>query len=252
MTKYCVLDGDKIGVMTGYIEIADKDYVCSPHWKAMGFNTTNDLFKLSKIITADEVKEIISKGVNGRDFMNAKSGENARAKRIRDEFDKAGVSDLFGTKKEVKALSSIINDDESVKYATSGLVDGNTVLMVCTNQRIIFIDKGLFYGIKSVEIPLSMVNAISYSKGVVLGKISITNGAQVTKVDSVDKQTAPIMVNAINTARKELAQSTIRQTITVSSSPSTVDQLRDLKSLVDDGIITQDDFNEKKKQLLGL
>lgn len=33
---------------------------------------------------------------------------------------------------------------------------------------------------------------------------------------------------------------------------SVANELRELKSLVDDGIITQDDFNEKKKQLLNL
>ena len=30
------------------------------------------------------------------------------------------------------------------------------------------------------------------------------------------------------------------------------DQLRDLKSLMDDGIITEEEFNAKKKELLGL
>lgn len=37
-----------------------------------------------------------------------------------------------------------------------------------------------------------------------------------------------------------------------SSAPSVADQLRSLKALVDDGILTQEEFDAKKKQLLGL
>lgn len=33
---------------------------------------------------------------------------------------------------------------------------------------------------------------------------------------------------------------------------SVADEIRDLKSLLDDGILTQDEFTEKKKQLLGI
>jgi len=37
-----------------------------------------------------------------------------------------------------------------------------------------------------------------------------------------------------------------------SQGKSMADQLRDLKSLMDDGIITEEEFNAKKKELLGL
>ncbi|MEL5725221.1 hypothetical protein E5289_18790 [Lactiplantibacillus pentosus] len=112
---------------------------------------------------------------------------------VKSQMEQAGVSDLFGTKKEVKALPDILNDDEHIIYATSGMVDSNTVLAVLTQKRVIFIDKGLIYGIKSTEVPLDMINGVSYSKGIILGKISITNGAATTVIDSVDKSTAPIM-----------------------------------------------------------
>lgn len=172
---------------------------------------------------------------------------------VESQMEQAGVSDLFGTKKEVKALPEILNDDEHIVYATSGMVDSNTVLAVLTQKRVIFIDKGLIYGIKSTEVPLDMINGVSYSKGIILGKISITNGAVTTVIDNVDKSAAPIMTEKIKATAEQYKQS-LRTP--VSSSPKPVldgpDQIRKYKSLADDGIITQEEFEAKKKQILGI
>ncbi|HCC00632.1 MAG TPA: hypothetical protein DEP42_05390 [Ruminococcaceae bacterium] len=170
---------------------------------------------------------------------------------IQDQFKAAGVSNLFGTKKEVVALPGILADNEVVKYATSGTVNGNTVLMLCTDMRVLFIDKGLMYGIRFTEIPLDMVNSVNYQKGLILGSISIVNGAVITQINSVTKETAPIMADAIKKARNEFIKP--QQTVTQATpQKSTADELREFKSLMDDGILTQEEFTLKKKQLLGL
>lgn len=178
---------------------------------------------------------------------------------IKEQMEQVGIKDLFGTKREVKQLPGIINDDEVIVYGCSGMDDGNTVLCILTNKRILMLDKGLLYGIKSTEIPLDMVNGVSYSKGLVLGKISITNGATITKLENVNKNDAPIMANAI---KEQAEQYKLLLKKDNQSAPSThndnletdqlVIELRKLKPLVDEGIITEDEFQEKKKQLLGI
>ncbi|WP_285110379.1 PH domain-containing protein [Pediococcus sp. AC40] len=175
-------------------------------------------------------------------------------KEIQRQMEKAGVSDTFGTKKEVKALPEILNDDETIQYATSGFVDGNTVLIVLTQKRILFIDKGLIFGIKSTEIPLDMVNGVSYSKGLLFGKISITNGAVTTLVEQVDKNTAPIMVNKIKESSEKYKESlhTLSSNISSTTPLDGPDQIKKYKELLDEGIITQEEFNAKKKQILEL
>lgn len=173
---------------------------------------------------------------------------------IQQQLTDAGVTDTFGTKKEIKALPDMLSDDEVIQYATSGFVDGNTVLMVCTNTRVLFVDKGLVFGIKSTEIPLTMINGVSYSKGLMFGKISIVNGAITTKIDQVNKDTAPKMVEAVKKATAALTQvnqQPVAQTAT-KSEPDLIEQLRGLKVLVDEGVLTQDEFDAKKKQVLGI
>lgn len=45
---------------------------------------------------------------------------------IKEEIKALGEVDLFGTAKEVTHLPEILHDDESIKYLTSGLMDGTT------------------------------------------------------------------------------------------------------------------------------
>ena len=54
-------------------------------------------------------------------------------------LSKCGAA-IWGTKKEVKELTNIIGDDEIITYATSGVYEGHTWLIVSTSKRIILFD----------------------------------------------------------------------------------------------------------------
>lgn len=189
-----------------------------------------------------------------KSLYKAESNEDIKLGNIKDQLKKANVTDKWFTKKEIKALPNILNNDEVIKYATSGLVDNNTVFIVCTNARILFLDKGMFYGIKSTEIPLDMVNSVSYSKGLVLGNISITNGAKTTLVKQIKKETAPIMADTIKAQAKVYKQNLHNPQVQPQkqSMDDMIVDLKKLKTLVDSGVITKDDFDAKKKKMLGI
>ncbi|GAY74309.1 PH domain-containing protein [Lentilactobacillus kosonis] len=175
---------------------------------------------------------------------------------IQQQMIDANVNDLFGTKKEVKALPDILSDDEVIQYATSGFIGNSTVLVVLTQKRVIFIDKGLLYGIKSTEIPLDMVNGVSYEKGLVQGKVSVVNGAVTTEITNIAKDNASTLSAKI----KETAESykeVLRNNRNINNTSidnidNDIDQIRKFKSLLDDGILTKDEFEAKKKQILGI
>ena len=160
-----------------------------------------------------------------------------------------GATDFWGTKKEVKELPNIIQDDEVITYATSGLLNGNTWLIVSTNKRVIFLDKGLIFGLNQIEIPLGKINSIGHKKGLILGEIEIWDGASKMNITHVSKDTLIPFVNAVNKAREEL-NTPFSQIIT--QQVSSADEILKFKSLLDQGIITLEEFNKKKKELLGL
>ncbi|ERK48506.1 PH domain-containing protein [Leptotrichia sp. oral taxon 879] len=164
-------------------------------------------------------------------------------KDIKEMLSKSG-SLILGTKKEVKELTNIINDDEIITYATSGVYDGHTWLVVSTNKRIIFLDKGMLFGVNQIEIPLSKVNAVKYKKGLFVGEIEIWDGASMFRVKSVLKKTLIPFINAVNNSIEEMKKT--------QNSPklSVADEIMKFKRLLDEGVITQEEFDKKKKELL--
>ena len=105
--------------------------------------------------------------------------------------------------------------------------------------------KGKTYFGKEVVLPIYMVS--SYSVRSFLSTIVIATSSGLTKFAFVENyaEIGNVLSTMIN-ARQD-------NTATVSPAPKdSLDELVKLKSLLDAGIITQEEFNAKKKQLLGL
>ncbi|MFP7480173.1 PH domain-containing protein [Terribacillus saccharophilus] len=175
---------------------------------------------------------------------------------IKERFKEVNVTDLFGTKKEVKELPMILFDDEIINYATSGFLDNNTWLIVVTNKRVLFLDKGMVFGIKQKEIPLEKINSISQKRGMLMGEIHIWDGAAKFQIKQVAKNTVQPFVDATNRAIDELKKG---QTVTVvqaqaetaaAPEPSGYAKIKELKELLDMGAITQDEFETEKKKYI--
>ncbi|BDR57780.1 PH domain-containing protein [Xylocopilactobacillus apicola] len=244
MSKLCAIDNAEIGMMSGKVQV-DGMWVCEDHLKQAGFKNATEALKKIDRFSLEDLQQALARNVNLKEAIDG--DKSSRMAEIKAQFEAAKVVDLVGTKKEVKALPEILQPNEVVKYATSGVIKG-TVLMVLTDSRILFIDKGLVYGFKSTEIPLNMVNSVSYSTGMLFGKISITNGAITTTIESVGKESAPIMVDRIKTEIANSHQAAIHH----DDDQDLISKLRELKSLVDEGILTEEEFTAKKKQLLNL
>ncbi|WEV37565.1 PH domain-containing protein [Lactobacillus sp. ESL0677] len=180
---------------------------------------------------------------------------------VEQQLKNAGVPKLvfsFSAKSEVKLLSKIMDDDEVIKYATSGsldsddLGDGTVELIVCTNKRVIFLSKRFLFGSNQSEVGLDSITGVSFKKRIFEGDISIASGNQHLLVKKVRADTVSTMAKAIKNAvaaYKNRGQSPVTAAPTENDSLS---KLRELKGLLDDGIITQAEFDAKKKQLLNL
>lgn len=167
---------------------------------------------------------------------------------IQAEIRALPTKDLWGTKKEVKELPRILSDDEHVKAICSGVVGGDTWLIVCTEKRILFLDKGLIYGLKQRETPIEKINSVEQQKGLVLGAIAIWDGATKMEIKNVAKAAVAPFVTAVH---EQIETYKNRMRPSTSAAPvSTADEIRKLKGLLDDGILTQAEFDAKKAELL--
>jgi hypothetical protein len=55
------------------------------------------------------------------------------------------------------------------------------------DQRILFLDKGMFYGVTQVELPLRQIDTISYKTGLLYGELRLATGSGKSIVKKIRK-----------------------------------------------------------------
>lgn len=184
----------------------------------------------------------------GIDIKKASESERkAEYNRIATEMG----DDQFFTKKELNHLPEILMDGEQVLAFTSGLMDGNTWLITLTDKRIIFLDKGMVFGLKQTVIDLDKVNSVSGETGMFFGKISIQDGASNRTIENVWKKTVVKFTNKVRDAMEARKSSSRPQVIASPTGDDIVSKLEKLAALLEKGILTQDEFIQQKSKLLG-
>lgn len=120
----------------------------------------------------------------------------------------------------------------------------NNFAYAITNKRVIYAQKGFLFGgtIKSVN--LNNLNDITISVGAIFGIITFDYFKETFNV-AVDKYTASNIYTKIQEILYQSKKSTNNLQL------SAADELLKYKQLLDMGVITQSEFELKKKELLG-
>jgi preprotein translocase subunit SecY len=102
---------------------------------------------------------------------------------------------------------------------------------------------------KEVVLPLYMISAFSTRK--LLATIAVATSSGMTKFSLIGNysEISQILSQLINNRQRDTVTAA---PATATAQSSAMDDLVKLKSLLDQGIITQEEFNAKKNQLLGL
>lgn len=164
---------------------------------------------------------------------------------------------IFYTKKEINYLPEIMVEGEQIRALTSGYMGNRTVLAVCTNRRIIFLDKGMFFGLRQWQMGLDRVQSIDGSYVILFGTVRIWDGAAAINMNMVWAQSIDPFIKATRSAIDEFRRISFRETIgTAAAPPSTpatdlASQLERLVKLMEQGHLTPDEFDAQKKKLLG-
>ena len=133
----------------------------------------------------------------------AKRKQDPRAVEIAEQIAAIGETDTFGTKKEIRYLPEVLAPDETIVGLTSGALDGNTWLIVCTDRRVVFLDKGMLYGLKQTEIPLDSISSVSQETGMMFGSITVTGaGLSGMSIKQISKSSVGKFARAVQEARQ--------------------------------------------------
>lgn len=113
--------------------------------------------------------------------------------------------DRFFTAKELDALPRELAPFEQVLSFSSGSLNGNTWLIVLTDERVLFLDKGMLFGMKKVSVDLNRIANIESERGLMFGKITIGANGQYYSIEYVWKSTVDPFVEATRRAMRAWA-----------------------------------------------
>ncbi|MCI5049400.1 MAG: PH domain-containing protein [Rickettsiales bacterium] len=127
-------------------------------------------------------------------------------KEIKEQIKALPHKYIFYTTREIKYLPKILADNERVLALTSGYHGTSTVLLVCTNRRLLFVDKGMFFGIKVKQLNLDRVQSINSSYVLVFGSIQIWDGAASYEISMILKDSIDPFVKTVRNAIDQYRQ----------------------------------------------
>lgn len=152
-------------------------------------------------------------------------------------------------KKHFESLEKELHGDEVVDMTLVGLLENNGIAdgyyaVAITNRRIVMAQSGLFGRNKSKTVLLDNLNDITITQ-----KLSMRH----IEIDTISDR----IVLSLNTWSNESVGHKLKETVlkfkqreTEPTGGSLADELRKFKELFDDGIITEEEFETKKKELL--
>ncbi|WP_392587814.1 PH domain-containing protein [Serratia ureilytica] len=166
----------------------------------------------------------------------------------------AVVSDTpFGTKKEFFHLPAILNADEQPIAIASGIMDNNTWLITLTNKRVIFLDKGMIFGVKQVDVNLNNIVSVGGKTGLMFGEIMISTSGQNYIIKNVMKSCVIPFTNLINDIRNVPTKITNSDSQPSKVSLSFDEQMAKIERLADmkeEGMLTDEEFQQQKQRIL--
>ena len=165
-----------------------------------------------------------------------------------------GFQTIFG-KYDANAIGEIFTIT-ALSLACVSLVAGIVLLIVflailkCTLEITESNVKGRTFFGKEVVLPLYMISAYSTRK--FLSTIAISTASGITKFALIKNyaEIGDVLAQKTNERQERTANQTVASA--PASQGNVMDDLKKLKDLLDSGIITQEEFDAKKKQLLGL
>ena len=160
--------------------------------------------------------------------------------------------DKWMTRGEIKELPSILWENELPEKLITGRYNNGRGMLVATNRRLIFIDKGMV-SLKVEDFSYDKIASIESKTGMVFGSLTIYASGNKEKFEYADKELlrgfADFLRAKISTQKPQ--SSPVSSPVeNPSSTISVADELEKLAGLRDRGIITKEEFSAQKAKLL--
>lgn len=165
-----------------------------------------------------------------------------------------GFSAFLG-RKEIKELPNILWQDENIENIVQGhYKDGNGIL-VATNKRLVFVNKGLLWGLTVEDFAYDKISSTQYETGLLFGDLTIYTSGNKAVISQIDKKQARLFGDWLRnklsskTEKEQPAKEQPKNEININD--DVVSKLERLAVLKSQGILTDEEFLEQKNIILG-
>ena len=158
-----------------------------------------------------------------------------------------GINKLLG-RREIKELPAILWENELPEMITTGFYSGGNGLLVATNQRLIFVNKGLM-SFKMEDFDYDKITTIEVKTGMLLGGLTIYASGNKEEIKNVPKELTRPFADFL---RAKLSAAKTEQVDSATSPSLIADELGKLADLRDKGILSEQEFASAKAKLLGV
>lgn len=164
------------------------------------------------------------------------------------------MSAKLGSGGEVKKLDNYLGQDERVLALAGGNYRGKMGLVTLTDKRLLFTAHSLGSRVTE-DFPLSRISSIQWHRGVITGQMRVHTSGTEGVIESVQSDDGEALVNQ---ARSLLAGPPPAAPPAPAAAPPApgagvpayVGELRHLAMLRDEGVISVEDFEAKKAEIL--
>lgn len=252
----CGVCNNETGLNRYKIKKSDK-WICAKCFKkaggAMAINASKVTIEEVKLII--EEKELKKEQRNNSIISDPLSTAEGMYKYCIDNKFGSGWNEKWGHK-HFKIIEDNLMQGEKVFMTFIGLHNyisatkhDNNFAYAITNKRIMMSQKNAIAGEKFQTVSLENINDITFKSGITLATITIDTFKETFNV-GLNKVSSKLINSKIHEVLNEInSKDEKSESISVSS---VADELKKFKELLDMGILTQEEFDAKKKQLLNL
>lgn len=163
-------------------------------------------------------------------------------------------AEKFLGRREIKELPKILWEDELPEKIIQGLYNNGNGILVATNKRLIFIDKGMF-SLKVEDFPYDKITSIQYSTGMMFGGMDIFCSGNKAEIKRVAKDQVKSFADYVRARiTKASTHANMPEPTPAPQSTSNDDdfiaKLERLAKLKEQGILTEDEFLVQKMKIL--
>ena len=158
---------------------------------------------------------------------------------------------VFLKSREVQELPGILSDSEHIHDMVEGRSGGRKGILISTNERLIFVDKGMLGRLRVEDFPNDKVTSIQHDSGwsTMVAKITVSVGGNEAEISHVPKKAAQVFCQGVR-SRISAGKAAASGPGPVTAQSDMVTQLERLAKLRESGALTDEEFQAQKQKIL--